>query len=70
MHLSLVEFAYKNSYYASIGMVLYEALYGRRCQIPLCWDEVGVRLLRVSLLGVILEGVEEKWWCMRGDGST
>ena len=44
-HLPLVEFAYNNSYQASIGMPPYEALYGRRCRTPLCWDEVGERHL-------------------------
>ena len=39
--LPLVEFAYKNSYQASIQMALYEALYGRPCRSPLCWTEVG-----------------------------
>jgi hypothetical protein len=38
-----VEFAYNNSYQASIGMAPYEALYGRRCRSPICWDEVGER---------------------------
>ena len=42
-HLSLVEFAYNNSYQASIGMAPYEALYGGKCRTPLCWDEVGER---------------------------
>ncbi|KAD7477533.1 hypothetical protein E3N88_00669 [Mikania micrantha] len=40
-HLPLVEFSYKNSYHASIGMPPYEMLYGRRCRTPLCWGEVG-----------------------------
>ncbi|GAU44000.1 hypothetical protein TSUD_91790 [Trifolium subterraneum] len=40
-HLHLVEFAYNNSYHASIGMAPYEALYGRKCRTPLCWTEVG-----------------------------
>ena len=40
-HLPLVEFAYKNSYQASIQMTPYEALYGRPCRSPLCWTEVG-----------------------------
>ena len=40
-HLTLVEFTYNNSYQASIGMEPYEALYGRRCRSPICWDEVG-----------------------------
>ncbi|CAH9102252.1 unnamed protein product [Cuscuta epithymum] len=44
-HLALVEFAYNNSYQASIGMPPYEALYGRRCRTPLCWDEVGMAKL-------------------------
>ena len=45
MHLSLVEFVYNNSYQASIGMVLYKALYGRKCRTPLCWDKIGERKL-------------------------
>ena len=40
-HLSLVEFAYNNSYQASIGMAPYEALYGRPCRSPTCWLEAG-----------------------------
>ncbi|WRX21060.1 Integrase [Theobroma cacao] len=50
-HLPLVEFAYNNSFQSSIGMALYEALYGRKCCIPLCWDEVGERkLVSVELI--------------------
>ncbi|WRX12993.1 Reverse transcriptase domain - like 10 [Theobroma cacao] len=50
-HLSLVEFAYNNSFQASIGMAPYEALYGRKCRTPLCWDEVGERkLVSVELI--------------------
>ena len=44
-HLPLVEFAYNNSFQASIGMAPYEALYGRKCRTPICWDEVGERKL-------------------------
>ena len=44
-HLPLVEFVYNNSYQASIQMAPYEALYGRRCRSPVCWDEVGERKL-------------------------
>ena len=40
-HLPLVEFAYNNSYQASITMAPYEALYGRPCRSPICWTEVG-----------------------------
>ncbi|KAK8658830.1 hypothetical protein V6N13_029049 [Hibiscus sabdariffa] len=39
--LPLVEFAYNNSYQASIKMAPFEALYGRRCRTPLCWSELG-----------------------------
>ena len=42
-HLPLVEFAYNNSYQASIQMAPYEALYGRPCRSPVCWTEVGER---------------------------
>jgi transposase InsO family protein len=35
--LPYAKLAYNNSYQASIGMAPYEALYGRRCQIPLFW---------------------------------
>ena len=44
-HLPLIEFAYNNSYQASIGMAPYEALYGRPCRSPICWEEVGDRRL-------------------------
>lgn len=40
-HPPLVEFAYNNSYQASIGMAPYEALYGRPCRSPICWADVG-----------------------------
>ena len=43
-HLPLVEFAYKNSYQASIQMASYKALYGRPCRSPVCWTKVGERL--------------------------
>ena len=39
--LALVEFAYNNSYQASIQMAPYEALYGRPCRSPICWTDMG-----------------------------
>ena len=39
--LHLMKFSYNNSFQATIGMALFEALYGKRCRSPLCWDEVG-----------------------------
>ena len=59
MHLSLVKFAYNNSYQASIDMAPYEALYQRKCRTPLCWDEVGERKLEyVELINATLEKVK------------
>ena len=43
--LHLMEFSYNNCYQATIGMVPYEKLCGKRCRTPLCWDEVGEREL-------------------------
>ncbi|KAL0551618.1 hypothetical protein IC582_010707 [Cucumis melo] len=36
-HLHLMEFAYNNSYQATIGMAPFEALYGKCCRSPVCW---------------------------------
>ncbi|CAL2229370.1 unnamed protein product [Prunus armeniaca] len=43
-----MEFAYNNSYHSSIGMLPYDALYGRQCRTPIYWDEVGEKRLEVS----------------------
>ena len=40
-HIPLIEFSYNNSYHTSIGMAPFEALYGRKCRSPICWNEVG-----------------------------
>nr|GEY54723.1 putative reverse transcriptase domain-containing protein [Tanacetum cinerariifolium] len=40
-YLCLVEFAYNNSWHASIKADPYELLYGRKCRAPICWNEVG-----------------------------
>ncbi|WVZ52210.1 hypothetical protein U9M48_003292 [Paspalum notatum var. saurae] len=42
--LSLAEFAYNNSYQKSLEMAPFEALYGRRCTMPLNWSEPGERV--------------------------
>ena len=39
-YIPLMEFAYNNSYQASIGMAPYETLYGRRCRTPVCWTKL------------------------------
>ena len=45
-YVPLAEFVYNNRYQASIGMAPFEALYGRPCRSPLCWEEVGDRLIQ------------------------
>ena len=39
-YILLMEFAYNNSYQASISMVSYENLYSQRCRTPACWTEL------------------------------
>ena len=57
-HLHLVEFFYNNNYLASIQMALYEALYGKKCRSPVCWDGIGERkLLGPDLILQIVENV-------------
>jgi hypothetical protein len=51
-YLHLVEFAYNNGYHASLKMSPFEALYGRKCNTPVSWDNladrevVGLELLK------------------------
>ncbi|KAK1431931.1 hypothetical protein QVD17_08737 [Tagetes erecta] len=44
-YLCLVEFAYNNSWQASIDMAPFELLYGRKCRAPICWNEVGEKVI-------------------------
>ena len=37
-YLCLVEFACNNSYHASLKMSPFEALYGRKCNTPISWN--------------------------------
>jgi transposase InsO family protein len=37
--LPYAEFSYNNSYQASLKKALFEALYGRKCRIPLYWNQ-------------------------------
>lgn len=58
--LPLIEFAYNNSYQATIDMAPYEALYGRKCRSPLYWDEVGERkMLGPDLINEMIEIVRK-----------
>lgn len=55
--LSLVEFAYNNSYQSSIKMALHEALYGRKCRTLLYW----VKLIDGKIFGPdIIREIEDK----------
>ncbi|GJW39475.1 putative reverse transcriptase domain-containing protein [Tanacetum coccineum] len=60
IHLPLAEFSYNNSYHASIKAAPYEALYGRKCQSPVCWAEVreaqltGLELIQETTKKIIL----------------
>ncbi|KAI5313190.1 hypothetical protein L3X38_042364 [Prunus dulcis] len=45
---SLMEFAYNNSYQASIRMSPFDALYGKQRRTPFYWNEVGENRLEVS----------------------
>ena len=44
-HLPLIEFAYNNSYQATIQMPPFEALYERRCRTLVFWEKVGTQQL-------------------------
>ena len=58
-YLPLAEFAYNNSYQASIQMAPFEALYGRKCRSPIGWFEVGEsKLLGPDLVQDALEKVK------------
>jgi hypothetical protein len=44
-YLHLVEFAYNNGYQASMRMSPFEALYGRKCNTPMIWDNLADRVV-------------------------
>ena len=57
-YLSLEEFTYNNSYHSSIEMSPYEALYGKQCRTPLCWNGTGERkLLGLEIVQTIVDKV-------------
>lgn len=54
----LLEFFYNNSYQASLRMAPYEALYGRKCGSPLCWNDVGEKqIVGPEIIQITLEKV-------------
>nr|GFD00266.1 putative nucleotidyltransferase, ribonuclease H [Tanacetum cinerariifolium] len=44
-YICLVEFAYNNSWHASIKCAPFEMLYGRKCRASICWDQFGERVI-------------------------
>ncbi|KAA0050678.1 pol protein [Cucumis melo var. makuwa] len=59
-HLHLMEFAYNNSFQATIGMTPFEALYGKCCRSSVCWDEVGEqRLMGPELVQSTNEAIQK-----------
>lgn len=55
-YLPLAEFSYNNSYHASIDRPPFEMLYGRKCRTPICWGEVGQRVMGST--DVVLKTIE------------
>ncbi|GJZ16915.1 putative reverse transcriptase domain-containing protein [Tanacetum coccineum] len=41
VHLPLAEFSYNNNYHSSIRCAPFEALYGRKCRLPILWVKIG-----------------------------
>ena len=39
-YIPLMEFPYNNGYQSSIGIALYEALYGRKCRTLVCYTDL------------------------------
>ena len=65
-HLSMLEFAYYNSYQSNIQMAPYEALYGRKCRSPVGWFEVGDhQLLGPDIVKDVVDKVKLIWDRMR-----
>nr|GFC81457.1 putative nucleotidyltransferase, ribonuclease H [Tanacetum cinerariifolium] len=45
-YICMVEFAYNNSWHASIKCAPFEMLYGGKCRAPICWDQVRERVIK------------------------
>ena len=58
-HLPLAEFAYNNSYQSSIDMAPFEALYGSKCEAPVCWDDTDeMKLLGPKIILITVNKVK------------
>ncbi|KAA0045448.1 pol protein [Cucumis melo var. makuwa] len=70
-HLHLMEFAYNNSFQATIGMAPFEALYDKCCRSHVRWDEVGEqRLMGPELVQSTNEAIKKIRSCMQTAQST
>jgi hypothetical protein len=49
-YFHLVEFTYNNGYQASLKMIPFEALYGRKCNTPVSWEIQQIELVGPELL--------------------
>ncbi|KAA0040400.1 ty3-gypsy retrotransposon protein [Cucumis melo var. makuwa] len=59
-YLHLMEFAYNNSFQATIGMTPFEALYSKCCRSPVYWGEVGEqRLMGPELVQSTNEAIQK-----------
>lgn len=56
-YLYLVKFTYNNGYHVSLKMSLFEALYGRKCNTLVSWDNP---IDKVIIGPEILKDMEEK----------
>nr|GEX85825.1 hypothetical protein [Tanacetum cinerariifolium] len=60
VHLPLVEFSYNNSYHSTVRCTSFEALYGRKCRLPIMWTEVGEgRLIGPELVQETTEKISQ-----------
>ncbi|WMV46138.1 hypothetical protein MTR67_039523, partial [Solanum verrucosum] len=58
-YLPLIEFSYNNSYHSSIGMSLFEDLFGSTCRSHVGWFEAGkVALIGPELVHEAMENVQ------------
>ncbi|GKA23582.1 putative reverse transcriptase domain-containing protein [Tanacetum coccineum] len=65
-HIPLIEFAYSNSYHASIKAAPFEALYGRKCRSPVCWAKVGdIQLTGPKIIHETTEKIMQIHQCLQ-----
>ena len=56
-YLPLIEFSYKNGYQESLKMNPFEALYGRKCNIPINWNNL---VDRITIKPDMLKEIEQQ----------